>query len=182
MTDKLNLIETIAKEDKFSTFSRLLGTTGANEWFSTDGEFTVFAPTNDAFGKIPDKKMNELLNEPNQSKLKKLMSYHILPGKIMSTSLPAKGTMLSVTGEELTFTDANGLKVNGAGVQARNIEASDGVIHQVDTVLAPPPVAAVAAAGAAGTAKEIPGTVITAPLATPNAEATKLPPVKTTIL
>ena len=53
MTDKLNLIETIANDDKFSTFSRLLSSSGANDVFSGAGDFTVFAPTNDAFGKIP---------------------------------------------------------------------------------------------------------------------------------
>lgn len=147
MSDKLNLIETISKEEKWSTFSRLLGTSGSNSWFSSDGDFTVFAPTNDAFAKIPDAKMNELLNEPNQVTLGKLISYHILPGKIMSTSFPADGTMRSVTGEDLTFTDTNGLKVNGAIIQARNILATNGVVHQVDTVLAPTPVAAVAGAG-----------------------------------
>src|SRR4051794_30590891 len=82
MTDKLNLIETIAKDDKFSVFSRILGTSGANEIFSTGGDFTVFAPTNDAFGKIPDKQMNALLNEEKQIKLKALLSYHVLPTKV----------------------------------------------------------------------------------------------------
>ncbi|HJS51165.1 MAG TPA: fasciclin domain-containing protein [Pyrinomonadaceae bacterium] len=148
MNDKLNLIETIAKEDKFSTFSRLLGTSGANIVFSGAGQFTVFAPTNDAFGKIPDGKMNELLNEPNQTKLKALLSYHILPGKWMAANLGAMPLRKSVTGQEVAFTDSNGLRVNGAGVQARNIEATNGVIHQIDTVLAQPPNAAVNAARA----------------------------------
>jgi len=151
MTDKLNLIETIAKEDKFSTFSRVLGTSGASAAFSGPGEFTVFVPTNDAFGKIPDKRMNELLNETNQVQLKALLTYHILPEKVMAASIPSKMTRKSVTGEEIAFSDSNGLKVNGAGVQARNIEATNGVIHQIDTVLAQPPKASVAAAASNAT-------------------------------
>ena len=146
MTDKANLSETIAKEDKFSTFSRLLDTSGASVVFSGEGQFTVFAPTNDAFGKVPDARMNELLQETDQRKLKALLSYHILPGKVMAASLGTMPLRKSVTGQEVAFTDSIGLKVNGAGVQARNIEATNGVIHQIDTVLTQPPNAAVNAA------------------------------------
>jgi uncharacterized surface protein with fasciclin (FAS1) repeats len=77
MSDKLNLIETLKHEQKWSTFSRLLGATGADAWIKGEGEFTVLAPTNDAFAKIPDAKMTEFLNEPNQAMLKSLISYHI---------------------------------------------------------------------------------------------------------
>ena len=148
MTDRVNLIETIAKEDKFSTFSRLLGTSGASVVFSGDGPFTVFAPTNDAFGKVPDARMNELLQEPEQRKLKALLSYHILQGKVMAGSLGAMPLRKSVTGQDVAFSDLKGLKVNGAGVEARNIEATNGVVHQIDTVLTQPPNAAVSAAKA----------------------------------
>jgi len=171
MSDKLDLIETISKEENWSMFWRLLGTSGAKEWFSSDGDFTVFAPTNDAFGKIPHEKLNEFLNEPNQVALKKLMSYHILPGRIMSTSFPANGTMRSVTGEDLTFTDIDGAKVNGAIIQDPNIVASNGVVHQVDTVLAPPPVAAVAGAAGSNQPTETASTMTTAPFETPAAHA-----------
>ena len=175
MTDRVNLIETIAKEDKFSTFSRLLGSSGANIVFSGAGQFTVFAPTNDAFGKIPDTKMNELLQETNQTKLKALLSYHILPGKVMAASLGAMPLRKAITGQEVAFTDSKGLKVNGAGVQARNIEATNGVIHQLDTVLTQPPnssvIAARASAASTGpltTPTDVPATV---PAAIPAATA-----------
>ena len=139
MKDKLNLIETIAKEDKFSAFSRMLVSSGADSVFTGLGSFTVFVPTNDAFGKVPDKRMSELLNQPGQGKLKSLLSYHIVPGKVMAASIPSMRTRQSVTGEEITFTDNIGIKINTSGLQARNIEASNGVIHAIDTVLAPPP-------------------------------------------
>ena len=172
MTDRLNLIETIAKEDKFSTFSRLLGTSGANVVFSGDGPFTVFAPTNDAFGKVPDARMNELLQEPDQRKLKALLSYHILPEKVMAASLGAKVLRKSVTGQELAFSDTKGLQVNGAGVQARNIEATNGVVHQIDTVLTQPPNAAVTAARATGATAAV---ATTGPLTTPADVPTSTP-------
>ncbi|MEP6848150.1 MAG: fasciclin domain-containing protein [Acidobacteriota bacterium] len=145
MTDKLNIIETIAKLDKFSTFSRLLGTSGANAIFSEAGTFTVFVPTDDAFAKIPDTLMNELLNEPGQAKLKALLSYHIVPTRIDAVNLATIKRATTVSGQEVKFTDASGIKVNGSSVQARNIEAANGVIHALDTVLTAPAAAAAAA-------------------------------------
>jgi transforming growth factor-beta-induced protein len=135
MTDKLNLIETIAKNDTFSTFSRLMGTSGANEAFSAGGDFTVFAPTNDAFGKFPEKQMNALLNEPEQKTLKSILSYHILSGKLFVSDLSGKKSTPTITGTEITISDSNGLKINDSHVQARNIEASNGVVHALETVL-----------------------------------------------
>ena len=137
MTDRLNLIETIAKEDKFSMFARLMGTSGANALFSAGGDFTVLAPTNDAFGKFDDTALSALIMEPSQPSLKKLLSYHVLPGKLFAANLASSHSQTAVTGEELTMSDSGGLKINGAGVQARNIEATNGVIHQIDTVLNP---------------------------------------------
>lgn len=152
MTDRLNLIETIAKQDKFSTFAKLIASSGAADVFSSAGDFTVFVPTNEAFAKVPTIIMSELLNEPNQTQLKGLLSYHILPGKVMAGSLGGMPTRIAFTGEELRFTDSNGLKVNGAIIQSRNIEATNGVIHALATVLAPStttkPVNASAAAAA----------------------------------
>ena len=135
MNDKLNLIETIAKTDMFSIFSRLMGSSKANEAFSAGGDFTVFAPTNDAFGKIPDKEMNALLNEPEQTTLKAILSYHILPGKLFVANLSSKKSTATITGVEVMISDNNGLKINNSGVQARNVEASNGVVHALDTVL-----------------------------------------------
>src|ERR1044071_3189096 len=121
MNEKLNLIETIAKQDMFSVFSRMMATSGANAVFSEGGEYTVFVPTNDAFGKIPDKRMNALLQEPEQATLKTLLSYHIVPGRLLAANLGSKGTAPTIAGGEINFADnSGGLKVNGSGVQARN--------------------------------------------------------------
>src|SRR5687768_13212760 len=164
MTDRLSLIETITREDKFSMFARFMGTSGADALLNGPGEFTVLAPTNDAFGAIDDKTIKALIMEPSQPKLKKLLSYHILPGKLMAANLASSQTRQSVSGEELTFSDTNGLKINKAGVQARNIEATNGVIHQIDTVLTPPVETRTAAANSATT------TEFAAPRAEPHAE------------
>ncbi|HYJ91765.1 MAG TPA: fasciclin domain-containing protein [Pyrinomonadaceae bacterium] len=138
MFDKPSLIEAIAKTDMFSIFSRLMGTSGANEIFSTGKDFTVFAPTNDAFGKIPERQMEKLLNERDQVGLKKLLSYHIVAGKLFAPNFSGQRSRVTMTGDEVKFSDLGTLKVNTANVQARNIEADNGVIHAIDTVLAPP--------------------------------------------
>jgi len=138
MSETASLIETIAKHDMFSVFSRLLGTSGTDEIFSHGGEFTVFAPTNDAFGKIADRQMETLLNEPDHTALKRLLSYHVLPGKLWAAKLATLGTAQSVTGDEVKFTDDRGIKINNSGLLGRNIGASNGIIHALDTVLAPP--------------------------------------------
>ena len=137
MSDRLNLIDTIAKEDKFSTFTRLMRTSKTNDVFDTDGPFTVFVPTNDAFAKLPDHTMNALLSETDQTRLRTLLSYHVLPGKVMAANLTSAMSRKALSGEELMFTDINGLKVNGASIQSRNLEASNGVVHALDTVLTP---------------------------------------------
>ena len=138
MSRNLNLIDTIAKDDRLSAFSRMMASSGANDLFNGDGPFTVFAPTNDAFGKIPDKLMNQLLNQEGQPRLKELLTYHVIHGKVMAGSFGTMPSRESMTGEEILFTDTNGLKVNKSGLQARNIEASNGVIHALDTVLERP--------------------------------------------
>jgi uncharacterized surface protein with fasciclin (FAS1) repeats len=138
MTEKLSLIETIENTDMFSVFSRLMRTTHVDEIFGGEGGFTVFVPTNDAFGKIGDVQMDALLNQTSHEILKNLLSYHVVPGILLSASLPELRTAVAVNGGELKFTSVGSLKVNNSGIQARNIEAANGVIHAIDTVLAPP--------------------------------------------
>jgi uncharacterized surface protein with fasciclin (FAS1) repeats len=120
----------------------------AIEILSGQGSFTVFAPTNDAFGKIPDAQMNELLSETGQIKLKALLSYHIMPAKLLAANVASLHSAKSVTGQDLKFSDSSGIKINSSNMQARNIEATNGAVHAIDTVLTPPPVAVAAVATA----------------------------------
>jgi uncharacterized surface protein with fasciclin (FAS1) repeats len=138
MTDQLNLIDTIARADRFSTFSKLLRAAKADEWAQGNTEFTVLAPTNDAFAKLPENELDAILKQENVAVLNSLVSYHIMPGKLMAANLASAGSTKSVSGQELRFGDSNGLKVNGVALGARNIEASNGVVHAIDTVLSPP--------------------------------------------
>jgi uncharacterized surface protein with fasciclin (FAS1) repeats len=134
MSEKLNLLETIAKEKNFSTFLEIIRTSGAEEVLARDGDFTVLAPTNDAFAKFSKEQMSKLINEEKQTQLKALLMYHILPGRVMASDLKTGKT---VTGQELMVTDIAGIKINNAKLEARNLEATNGVIHAIDGVLLP---------------------------------------------
>lgn len=136
--NEFNLIATIRKEDKFSIFSMLLGTSKVDEIFNGDGNYTVFAPTDDAFGKLTHREMNSLINERDQKNLKTLLSYHVLPGIFTAANIGSLRSAPTITGAEVKFSDSQGLKVNDSGVQARNIRATDGIVHAIDTILTPP--------------------------------------------
>lgn len=164
MTDRVNVIDTIAKQDMFSTFTRLLKSSKAEEILSGDGSFTVFVPTNDAFGKVPDPQMAELLGETDQVRLKALLTYHMVPAKLFAANLGSAGRTKSVSGQEITFSDAGGIKVNASGLQARNIEATNGVVHAIDTVLTLP-VATETTVAAAATATATAPVIAPAPAA-----------------
>lgn len=137
MSDKLNLIETIAGQDMFSEFSRLMGTSGANDVFSRDGDFTVFAPTNDAFQQIADSEMSFLLREENRPQLKSMLKYHVLPGRILADDAGALRRTVNIAGQDVRFTNADGIRINGAALLTRNIEATNGLVHAIDAVLIP---------------------------------------------
>jgi uncharacterized surface protein with fasciclin (FAS1) repeats len=134
MPAQLDLIATIGKHDNFSTLSKMMNTSGANEVFSRPGEFTVLAPTNDAFAKFSEEQLSSLINEKGQLRLKALLMYHILPGKVMANALKSGK---AVTGEDMMVTDINGIKVNGSKLEARDLEATNGVVHAIDKVMAP---------------------------------------------
>ncbi|HVF47489.1 MAG TPA: fasciclin domain-containing protein [Pyrinomonadaceae bacterium] len=152
MSERTNLIDTIAGTDIFSAFARMMRTSKANEILSGGGPFTVFVPTNDAWGKIPDAQMNGWLSETDQTRLNHVLAYHIVPGKLFASDLERASPAMSLSGQEITLTDKGGLKVNTSGLQARNIEATDGIIHGLDTVLTPPAIPAATAVGSAVTA------------------------------
>lgn len=136
MTESLSLIDTIARIDKLSTFSRLMAMSGANEAFGVGGDFTVFAPTNDAFCKVPDRQMNALLQEPGQITLRCMLSYHIVPGRLTAEELGSRASAPTVTDAYVKFTySCSELKVNHSVVQARNIDAANGIVHELDAVL-----------------------------------------------
>lgn len=125
-------------------FSTLVAAIKAADLVSTlqgPGPFTVFAPTNAAFAKLPAGAVDDLLKPENKEKLRSVLLYHVISGKIMASDVLAMsgpGTPKSVQGATLNVTNVAPVKVNDANVTATDIRASNGVIHVIDTVLMPP--------------------------------------------
>jgi len=137
MSDKLNLIETIAGQDMFSEFSRLMGTSGANDVFSRDGDFTVFAPTNDAVPQIADTEKGFLILWEKRPQLKAMLKYHVLPGRLLAADAGALRRTVNIAGQDVRFSNGDCIRINGAALLDRNLEASNGLVHAIDAVLVP---------------------------------------------
>lgn len=130
--------ETLIGDKRFSTFAALMESSGSYSLLDNGGEFTVFAPTNEAFERVPKVTMEKWQNEPGQGCLRSLLHYHIVPGRILAGDLSGAAIRRSAQGEEIRFDDRVGLKVNESSVISKNILASNGVIHSLDTVLIRP--------------------------------------------
>ena len=128
----------------FSTLVTALQVAGLVDLLKTDGPFTVFAPNNAAFAKVPPATLNALLADP--AKLRQVLLYHVVPGRVRSTDLTA-GKVITAQGSAATINLTGGVKINDAAVIAANVEASNGVIHVIDSVILPPPTVAEIAVG-----------------------------------
>jgi len=141
---EMNIVEVATEAGDFDTLVSAIQAAGLNDTLSGPGPYTVFAPTNEAFAKIPREQLDELIaNESQRDMLRGILAYHVVPGRVMSSDL-MNGTMLrTMEGGELRVTiDAGRVMVDGANVVQPDINASNGVIHAIDTVLMPPAVSA----------------------------------------
>ena len=136
-----NIVQTAQAAGQFHTLLSLLDQTGLTATLEGPGPFTVFAPTDAAFAKLPQSTLDALAADP--ATLKKILLYHVVSGAVSSQAAAAAGSATTVEGENVTFTSTpgGGLQVDGANVVAANIQASNGVIHAIDTVLTPPSLA-----------------------------------------
>jgi uncharacterized surface protein with fasciclin (FAS1) repeats len=121
----------------FSTLVTAVQAAGLVETLQGEGPFTVFAPTNDAFAKVPADVLEKLLKPENKDALVAVLTYHVLSGKVMAADVAA-GDVASVQGDNITITTEGGVKVNEANVIATDVAASNGVIHAIDAVILPP--------------------------------------------
>jgi uncharacterized surface protein with fasciclin (FAS1) repeats len=103
-----------------------------------DGPFTVFAPTNEAFAKLPEGTLEMLLQPENKDKLVAILTYHVVPGKVMAAEVINLTKATTVQGQDLTIKAMDGkVMIDNAMVTATDIEAKNGVIHVIDTVVIP---------------------------------------------
>jgi uncharacterized surface protein with fasciclin (FAS1) repeats len=129
-----DIVDTAVAAGNFKTLVTALKAAGLVDTLKGPGPFTVFAPTDEAFAKIPKADLDKLL--ANKAKLKSVLTYHVVPGKVMSTDIKP-GKVKSVQGAQLTISTAGGVMVDKAKVVAADVAADNGVIHAIDTVLMP---------------------------------------------
>ena len=134
----MDIVDTAVANGSFTTLATALTAAGLVETLKGEGPFTVFAPTDAAFAALPAGTVEDLLKPENKDKLVAILTYHVVAGKVMSTDLTEGMKAATVNGAEVTITLDGGAKVNGAVISAADIEATNGVIHVVDSVLLPP--------------------------------------------
>lgn len=136
MTNPVSVADTLAATPELSTLNSLVVKAGLKDTLKGAGPFTVFAPTNAAFAKVPAKTMDELGKDPE--KLKAVLTYHVVPGKVMAADVK-NGNAKTVNGANLALSKAGDfVTVEDGMVQKADLVATNGVVHIVDSVLIPP--------------------------------------------
>ncbi len=130
-----NIIETALSGSDFSTLVTAVKAAGLVDTLSGKGPFTVFAPNNAAFAKIPEASLKALLAD--KTKLTSVLTYHVVPGKVMAKDIGTMTEAVTVQGSKVKINTENGVMINNAKVVKADIECSNGVIHVIDSVLMP---------------------------------------------
>ncbi|MFU0504675.1 fasciclin domain-containing protein [Pseudaminobacter sp. NGMCC 1.201702] len=134
-----DIVDTAVGAGQFKTLAAALDAAGLVSTLKGDGPFTVFAPTDDAFAKLPAGAVEELLKPENKQKLVDVLTYHVVPGKVMASDVTKLDEAKSVSGKSIDVqVDGGSVKVNDASVIATDIGATNGVIHVIDKVIMPP--------------------------------------------
>ena len=137
MTAKYDLVETANQTGNFRIFLQALEAAGLSDTLKETGPYTLLAPVDDAFVKIPQTKLHSLFKSDNRESLQSLLRNHIIAGDLPSKELKTHDEIRSITGDELKIESRAGLWVNEAQVITPDLKASNGVIHGIDTVLMP---------------------------------------------
>ena len=129
-----DVVDTAVAAGNFKTLATALKEAGLVDTLKGKGPFTVFAPTDEAFAKIPKADLDALLKD--KAKLTAVLTYHVVPGKVMAKDVKA-GKVKTVQGSELTVATSGGVMVDNAKVTKTDIAADNGVIHVIDSVIMP---------------------------------------------
>jgi uncharacterized surface protein with fasciclin (FAS1) repeats len=133
------IVDVATTTEGFGTLVTALGRADLVETLNSEGPFTVFAPTDAAFEALPPGLLDALLLPENKDTLVKVLTYHVVPGDLMSSFI-VDGELATVEGQNVTLSTMGGVTVNGAQVIQADVVASNGVIHAIDAVLLPPDV------------------------------------------
>jgi uncharacterized surface protein with fasciclin (FAS1) repeats len=134
-----DIVDTAVGAGQFKTLAAALGATGLVETLKGPGPFTVFAPTDAAFAKLPAGTVEDLLKPENKAKLTAILTYHVVPGAVMAEQVTKLSEAKTVNGAMVKVSTEHGkVMINDAQVVTPDIETSNGVIHVIDTVILPP--------------------------------------------
>ncbi len=133
-----NIVELAVETESLSTLVTAVKAAGLVETLSSEGPFTVFAPTNEAFAALPEGTLETLLKPENKQQLIDVLTYHVVAAKVMSTDLEDGQEAASVQGENITVDLEDGVMINDASVKMADVKASNGVVHVIDKVILPP--------------------------------------------
>ena len=138
MDDGEDIVDIAVSKSQFSTLVTALQAAGLVETLRGDGPFTVFAPTNDAFDKLPAGTVENLLLPENKDQLVSILTYHVLPGAVRSGDLVGKRlSATTVQGSSVRIDGMDGVTVDGASVVLPDVIATNGVVHVIDSVILP---------------------------------------------
>lgn len=137
---KSDIVQTAASAGQFNTLLAAATAAGLVDTLRGEGPFTVFAPTDAAFARLPAGTVESLLKPENRSQLRAILTYHVVPGVVTARDLSGKLTAATtVQGARVSVDGRQGVTVNNATVTTPDIATSNGVIHVIDRVLLPPP-------------------------------------------
>lgn len=132
-----DIVDTAVGAGSFNTLVAAVQAAGLVDTLKGDGPFTVFAPTDAAFAALPEGTVETLLKPENKDQLIAILTYHVVPGKVMSTDLKDDMMATTVQGGDIMIDLDNGVMINDASVATADIAASNGVIHVIDKVILP---------------------------------------------
>src|SRR5512145_2653042 len=133
-----DVVDTAIAAGSFKTLAKALDAAGLVTTLKGAGPFTVFAPTDEAFAKLPDGTLETLLKPENKEKLRRILTYHVVPGKVMASDVVKLESAKAVSGDAITVKVQDGVvQVDGAKVVKTDIAATNGVIHVIDSVILP---------------------------------------------
>ena len=134
-----DIVDTAVASGQFTTLAAALGAAGLVDTLKGEGPFTVFAPTDAAFAKLPAGTVENLLKPENKDQLTAILTYHVVPGRVMAADVVTLNDAKTVNGKVLSIkVDGDIVMVNDAMVSTADIEASNGVIHVINSVVLPP--------------------------------------------
>lgn len=132
---KKDIVDTAVEAGSFNTLATALTEAGLIDTLKGEGPFTVFAPTDEAFAKLPEDQLAAILAD--KELLTSILTYHVVAGKVMASEVTGMESAPTVQGQTVSITSTSGVQINNANVVQTDIEASNGVIHVIDTVLVP---------------------------------------------